>query len=124
MNPSEVLTALKLEIAFIEKGGYFPSVRDPHHELRLFRDSVSCPNLGAEVPAEPCAHCFLMDFVPPEFRDRENACNFIPLNEAGETIASFEVEGEAGHEKARAALLGWLKRTVARLERELREPAA
>ncbi len=110
----ELINRLKLEIQVIESGGYFPSVRDTRRQPRLFRDSVSCPNLGLEKKQEPCSHCFLMDFVPQHLRDRDDACQFIPLTKAGDTTASLEAEGDS--DGAREALLAWLKQLVARLE--------
>ena len=110
----ELINRLKLEIQVIEGGGYFPTVREPRHLPRLFRDSVSCPNLGLPVKQEPCSHCFLMDFVPQHLRDRDDACQYIPLTKTGDTIASLEAEGD--HEGAREALLEWLKQLVSRLE--------
>lgn len=112
----ELMDLLKLEIAVLERGGYQPSVRDPRRLPRLFRDSVSCPNLGLEKKAEPCSHCWLMEFVPPEFRDTEDPCQHIPLNDHGDTIATLEAEGE--RERAEAELLNWLKATLARMEAE------
>jgi hypothetical protein len=110
----DLINRLKLEIQVIESGGYWPSVREPRKEPRLFRDSVSCPNAGLEVKQEPCSHCFLMDFVPAQLRDRDDACKYIPLTKEGDTIASLEAEGD--HERAKEALLAWLKQLVARLE--------
>ncbi len=112
----ELIERLKLEIQVIEKGGYYPSVREPHKELRIFRDSVSCLNVGLEEKKEPCVHCFLMEFVPPEHRDKQEPCHYIPLNERGDTVASLSAQGN--HDRLQDAVLHWLKTTVARLESE------
>ena len=116
-DKKEVLESLKLEIQMIERGGYNPSVRDPRREIRIFRDSVSCLNLGLEEKLEPCVHCFLMEFVPPEHRNAEEPCHYIPLNARGDTVVSLEAQGT--HERLQAELLGWLRSTVTRLEKEL-----
>lgn len=116
-NKKEIIDLLKLEIEVIEKGGYQPSVRDPHRLPRIFRDSVSCPNLGLEEKLDPCALCWLMEFVPPDFRNTEDPCRHIPLNERGDTIATLEAEGE--RERVQTELLGWLRSTLARLEAEV-----
>jgi len=113
-NRKEVIDWLKLEIDVIERGGYNPSVREPRKQPRIFRDSVSCLNMGLEEKLEPCVHCFLMDFVPPERQNEQEPCQHIPLNEKGDTVASLEAEGR--HQEALDALLGWLKSTVAKLE--------
>ena len=114
----EMMEALKLEIQVIEKGGYYPSVREPRKELHTFRDSVTCLNLGLEEKIHPCTECFLIDFVPPELRSSNgDLCHKIPLNEQGDTVESLEREGN--RDKLQAAVLAWLKATVARLEMEL-----
>ncbi len=116
-NKKEVVQALKLEIDFIEKGGYSPSVREPHRKPRTFRDSVTCLNLGLDEKKEPCANCFLSEFVPPEARASEgDLCHQIPLNDRGDTVESLEREGNP--DKLQAVMLDWLKKTVARLEAE------
>ena len=112
----DIIDRLRLEAEVIEKGGYSPSVREPRKDLRLFRDSVSCLNMALEEKLEPCSHCFLMEFVPPEYRNEEEPCHFIPLNDRGDTIASLEAEGK--HEQAETELLAWLKKTIAQLEQE------
>jgi len=78
---------------------------------------VSCPNLGLEEKRTPCAHCWLMEFVPLQFRNSNDPCRFIPLNERGDSIDSLEAAGQ--REKVAAALLGWLRATIARLEAEV-----
>ncbi len=114
----EMIDQLKLEIQVIEKGGYYPSVREPREELRTFRDSVTCLNVGLEEKQHPCTSCFLIEFVPPELKDTEgDLCHKIPLNDRGDTVESLEREGD--RDKVQAAVLAWLKNTVARLEREL-----
>jgi hypothetical protein len=112
----EMIGKLKMELEILDKGGYAPSVHKPYRMPRVFRDSVSCPNVGLDIKIEPCTHCFLMEFVPPEHADKEDACHHIPLNARGDTVASLDRPGNesAVHEAVR----GWLKRTIARLEEE------
>lgn len=113
----ELIEQLKLEARVIESGGYHPSVREPRKELRNFRDSVSCPNLGVEEKVVPCAHCWLMEFVPPKFQNTTDPCRYIPLNDRGDTIDSLEASGQG--EKVEAALLGWIRNTIAKLESDV-----
>ena len=114
----DMIDALRLEIQVIEKGGYYPSVRDPHSAPRTFRDSVTCLNLGLEEKRHPCSSCFLIEFVPPEFRSsNDDPCHKIPLNERGETVESLEQTGD--RDKLQAAVLGWLKTTLTKLEKEV-----
>jgi hypothetical protein len=121
-EPKEILEQLKLEIQIIERGGYLPSVREPHQELRIFRDSASCPNLALEEKTVPCAHCWLAEFIPVQHLNAEEPCHYIPLNERGDTVASLCAAGRA--EEAQVALLDWLRRGVERLEKEISAPAA
>ncbi len=116
-DKKEMIEKLKLEIKVIEKGGYNPSVREPRKEPRIFRDSVSCLNLGLEEKRDPCVQCFLIEFVPPEHRNAEEPCHYIPLNDRGDTVVSLEAEGD--RERLQAELLGWLRFTITRLEKEL-----
>jgi hypothetical protein len=112
----ELIEQLKLELEVLEKGGYAPPVREPHRTQRVFRDSVSCPNLGSEVKVVPCSSCYLMEFVPREHRDNPDACHYIPLNERGDTTITLLQEG--GEEALHAALHSWLRGTIAQLELE------
>ncbi len=117
-DKKEMIEALKLEIEVIERGGYHPSVHDPHRQPRTFRDSVTCLNVGLEAKERPCSECFLIEFVPPELRGSGgDICHKIPLNERGDTVESLQLQGDP--EKLQATVLGWLKRTVAQLESQL-----
>lgn len=110
----ELIEKLKLEIQVLEKGGYGRSVRTPWEQPSYLRDSISCLNYTLKVKEFPCDTCFLMQFVPPEHRNKQEPCHFIPLNENGDTIDSLEGKPE----KLEKALLDWLRITVDRLERE------
>lgn len=112
----ELIQKLKLELEVLEKGGYAPSVREPRREQRVFRDSVSCPNLGTEVKVDPCSSCYLMEFVPRKHQEKADACHYIPLNARGDTAISLLQEG--GEEALHAALHAWLQETIAQLQVE------
>jgi len=114
MDKQDLIERLKLEVQVIEMGGYSPSVREPRAELHIFRDSVSCPNLGLQEKVEPCTHCFLMDFVPQEHSEKDDACHYIPLNERGDTIKSLEASGDTT--RTQATVLAWLKTKISELE--------
>jgi len=122
INTKELIEQLKLEIQVIERGGYSPSVHQPHAELRIFRDSVSCPNLALDEKTAPCAHCWLAQFIPSEYLDKEEPCHYLPLNERGDTVASLAERGD--EDSIQRELLGWLRRTVKQLEQTVAHPAA
>ena len=114
----QMIEQLRFEIQMIEKGGYYPSVRDPRHEPEIFRDSVTCLNVALEEKAHPCTNCFLSEFVPREVRNSSgDLCHKIPLNEKGDSIDSLHAEGKPG--RIQDSVLAWLKNTVAKLEQEV-----
>jgi hypothetical protein len=115
-----MLEALKMEIRVIEMGGYHPSVHQPHDDPRIFRDSISCLNigLGDDKKEHPCSACFLIDFVPEQLKgSNEDPCHKIPLNAQGDTIESLS--STSSPEDVQAAVLAWLKATVKKLEADL-----
>ena len=93
-NRREMLDALRLELRFLETGGYEPSVHEPRKELSVFRDSPSCLNYALPVREHPCSECWLIDFVPAAQRNEAVPCHHIPLNERRDTIASMGRSGE------------------------------
>jgi hypothetical protein len=119
-DKKEMIEKLKLELEILEKGGYEPSVHEPHWMPRIFRDSVSCPNVGLDLKIEPCSHCSLIEFVPPEDRNKEDACHYIPLNKRGDTVASLNRAGKG--DELRAALRTWLQKSIFRLAEEAESP--
>jgi hypothetical protein len=117
-DKKEMIEQLKFEIQMIEKGRYYPSVREPRQDPEIFRDSITCLNVGLEEKEHPCSSCFLSEFAPPELRNSEgDICHKIPLNEKGDTVESLKSEDDPY--KLQATVLGWLKKTVAKLEKEV-----
>jgi hypothetical protein len=110
----DVLGALKLELGFLELGGYQRSVREPRKELSIFKDSPSCLNYAAPVKTHPCEECFLMHFVPQDRRGESVPCHHIPLNDRGDTVDSLEGSGDDF--KVQEAMRGWLRRTIEQME--------
>jgi hypothetical protein len=118
IDKKEMIQQLKFEIQMIEKGGYYPSVREARHAPEIFRDSITCLNVGLEEKEHACSSCFLSEFAPVEVRNsNDDICHKIPLNEKGDTVESLKAEGDPY--KLRATVLGWLKKTVAKLEQDL-----
>jgi len=119
-DKKQMIEQLRFEIQMVEKGGYYPSVRDPRHEPEIFRESVTCLNVGLEEKEHACASCFLSEFAPRELRSSgEDLCHKIPLNEKGDTVDSLQAEGDT--QKLQDTVLAWLRSTVAKLEREVAE---
>jgi hypothetical protein len=117
-DKKEMIDQLKFEIQMIERGRYYPSVREPRQDPEIFRDSITCLNIGLEEKEHACTSCFLSEFAPPELRNSEgDICHKIPLNEKGDTVESLKSEGDP--HKLQATVLGWLKKTVAKLEEEV-----
>ncbi len=110
----EVIDALKLEMDIIQDGGYGRSVRTPWRETTLFRDSVTCLNVGEAAKKRPCSDCLLIDHVPEDHKEDDLPCHSIPLNELGDTIASLEQKGDRA--AIEAALVQWIQLTIKRLE--------
>ena len=120
MNQSDkraIVETLKLEIGMIRDGRYNRPAEKSGTITRFLRDSATCPNftLPDECRKAPCTQCLLYRFVPVDHPHREIACHDIPLNDRGDTLAKLEEQDDS--EKAEPALLSWLYRTVARLER-------
>ena len=114
----EMIQQLKFEVEMIEKGGYHPSVREARRDPEIFRDSITCLNVGLEEKEHACSSCFLSEFAPAEVLNSSgDICHKIPLNEKGDTVESLQAEGDPY--KLQAVVLGWLKKTVAKLEQEV-----
>jgi hypothetical protein len=113
----EIIEHLRLERDILQGGGYGRSVRTPWKEERLFRDSITCLNLGEQVKRHPCNECLLWEWVPEDHKEEDIPCHFIPLNQRGESIASLE--DHSAREEAEKALLDWLNATIQRLEEKL-----
>jgi len=116
MAPSrkEILDQLRLEREILKDGGYGRSVRTPWKEERLFRDSITCLNVGETVKKHPCNECLLWQWVPEDRRNEDIPCHFIPLDERGRTVAQLEDAGE--RDEAEEALLAWLDHAILELE--------
>src|SRR5438132_278369 len=85
----ELLALLRLELGFLEDGGYGRSVHTPWRPTILLRDSPSCLNFAMDQRPHPCSACWLTQFVPAEQQVGAFPCHHIPLNEKGESIDSL-----------------------------------
>lgn len=108
----KTLTLLKLELAFLERGGYGGAL--PWKPVSIFLDSPTCPNRLDAEQSTPCAECLLYQFVPEPSQQEPHACHFIPLNAAGETIQSMS--RQYTQVEVEEAVRGWLKAEIQRIE--------
>lgn len=110
----DILELLKSELDFIEQGGYGRSVRTPWKNTAAFRDSLTCVNYALPEKAHPCAECHLIDFVPADKRSEELPCHAIPLNAAGDTVESLELENNQA--RLEEALKEWMRAKINEIE--------
>lgn len=110
----DMLELLKSELDFIEKGGYGRSVRTPWKPTSSFRESLTCVNYALPEKAHPCSECHLIDFVPTDKRSEELPCHAIPLNAAGDTVESLELEDN--QTKLEESLKEWMRAKIKELE--------
>jgi hypothetical protein len=117
-DEQDLLEVLRLELDFLQKGGYQDSRRNSWGPHFIFEDSPTCINYDCKETPHPCSDCVLMQLVPPEHRSEKFPCRHIPLDSSGETLDSLyrycdqkEVEERIGN---------WLRATIERLEGERR----
>jgi len=112
----DLLTVLKRELDFLEKGGYRHTARAPWRPQFIFQDSPSCLNFDPAQTPKPCSDCLLAQLAPENFRNRNIPCRYIQLNDSGATIDSFY---RSGTQKELEATFGqWLRITIQRLEEQ------
>lgn len=85
----DLLTVLKAELEFLEKGGYRHSPTAPWRPLFIFEDSPTCMNHARRENPLPCRECILMNLVPADCRSEKIPCRHIPLNPEGFTIDTY-----------------------------------
>lgn len=110
------LEVLKFELRFLEDGGYGRSPHAPRRPSLVFEDSLTCLNFNTQGDRTPCESCLLMQFVPQNRASEEIPCRHIPLDAAGQTLASLYESGN--QQQIEEALGNWLRAAIQRLERE------
>ena len=113
MASRPLLLALKEQLAFFEAGGYGHEFRSSWRPTLMLRDSPTCLN-AISATAKPCRECVLFPLIPEEKRKSLIPCHQIPLNAAGETIASLYAK--ASQEKLDETFHNWLRATIQTLE--------
>jgi len=116
VDERDPLELLKLELNFLNAGGYGRSVRLPQRPTSIFRDSLTCINFGDPNRTHPCEECALIQFVPPERRQESVPCHHIRLNDRGETVDRLETR--ANQFLLEDAVAGWLRSTIWEIEQE------
>jgi hypothetical protein len=109
----DILSILRDELDFLEKGGYGRSVRTPWLSTSLFQDSPSCFCYPYHDHNDGC---LLMQFVPPEHQGEVLPCHHIPLNKAGETVTLLEYVGNQS--ETEEIVKSWLREKIEAIERE------
>lgn len=113
----DILTVLKRELEYLEKGSYGAPVKDPVNATStMFVDSLTCLNYGYPYRIHPCAECPLIDFVPPEKRASGIPCHEIPLDATGRTVEEFAQKED--QREMQEVVKGWLRQAIERLESE------
>ena len=109
----DLLKVLKLELAFLECGGYRNGDRSWRPAL-IFEDSPTCLSFNDPKHTWPCGGCFLSQLAPREFRFEAAPCRHVSLNDQGETVDSFYRTGT--QRECEAAVRSWLQDTIRRIE--------
>jgi hypothetical protein len=117
----ELLRVLRNELEFLENGGYGEFEKRSWRPALVFEDSPTCPNHGLSEKQVPCSRCALLQLVPLAQRSKEIPCRAIPLNQEGETLQLLYET--ATRDEAELKLNQWLRRTIERLEKELKQEA-
>ena len=112
----DLLSVLRKELEFLEKGGYRETGKVPWRPQFIFQDSPTCLNFDLSQQAKPCSDCTLTQLVPEDLRDKKIPCRYIPLNEKGETIDSFYRSGTWS--ELEDAFGRWLRATIRTLEEQ------
>ena len=108
----DLLTVLKAELEFLEKGGYRQSPSARWRPQFIFEDSPTCINHGRTGVPRPCSECILMNLVPADCRNGV-PCRHIPLNAEGYTIDTYYRLGT--QEEVEAAMVAWLRKIIEHL---------
>lgn len=116
IDSRDLLAVLKLELEFLETGGYRCLLRTPSRGRLIFKGSPSCMNYDRKNDAGLCSDCVLIQLVPAEHRAEKIPCLHIPLNAKGETIDSLYRSGTQA--ELEDALDAWLRAMIQRLQQE------
>jgi hypothetical protein len=111
-----LLNLLKCELEFVKAGGYRRSAHSPWRAPYIFEESPNCPNFFDRTRQHLCHDCWLMRFVPLDYRDEQIPCRFVQLGN-GITVDSLYRCGTPA--ETEEMLLEWLRVRIHELETEL-----
>jgi hypothetical protein len=111
----KLLTVLKAELDFVQKGGYRLTARSCWRPQFIFQDSPTCLNFDGTQEPRSCSDCTMSELAPPELRESKIPCRYIPLNDRGETVDSLY--RTATLEELEAVLTDWLVATIQKVEK-------
>ena len=114
----ETLRLLKQELDFLNRGGYGGAL--PWRPVSIFLDSPSCPNRLDAEHSTACFDCWLYPFIPEQFRQEQEPCHFIELNQDGESVRSMSRQYTPV--EVEEAVRTWLIAEIRRLENEEQQP--
>ena len=117
----KLLDLFKIELRFLESGGYGTSRRTPWRAPYIFEESPSCPNYSDPSRSHLCGDCWLIEFVSPDLRDEQVPCRFVQLAPDGITVDSLYRYGTQS--ETEETLRRWLQTRIHELEREISEAA-
>jgi hypothetical protein len=106
----DLLTVLRDELEYLERGGYHTSAQASWRPQFIFEDSPTCLNSDLTKPRRPCSDCVITAFVPDAAASKKFPCRFIPLNEQGETVDSYHRSGT--REELEKSLATWLRKKI------------
>jgi hypothetical protein len=116
-----LIEILKQELQFLEQGGYRKPPQQAWRGARVFEDSPTCLNYQTAEQRGPCSECVLMQFVPPDQREKAIPCQHIPLTERGDTLHSIYAWGT--QEEIEQVVGDWLRSSIRKLEDEQKSPS-
>ena len=113
-NQADLIRLLEAELDLIESGGYGLPSGHPDQERPMFHQSLVCINHWfIEGRANECNEdCILMRWVPEQHKQEAMPCHFIPLNQAGAMVRSFE----GNQARLEEAVKSWLRKKIHELK--------
>jgi len=119
-NSQKILSLLRRELEFLEKGGYRRSSRQPWRAPYIFEESPSCPNYSDRTRQQRCQDCWLVQFVPRDLHTEQAPCRFVHLTAEGITVDSLYRFGSGA--ETEETLRTWLRQRIHEIEAELWNP--